>query len=285
MHPADSLVEKLLTELLKVRQVVGPSPAVGSPAYKERAEYKRPESVQTAFTHGSVAVESAGDHLFALDLLINSSQSALAPWTCARGLLEAAALARWLLDVNINAEERVGRSMALRYATLREQRKLAQEDSDASIVTVIDHRLEEIATIASDLGYQPINDKNGNRISIGRQKPKITDLVGQQLDAKSIYRILSGVAHCDQSTVRQLGFAPVGPSPSGGIVMESVVSHKVQQQLRSKAIDIYAHAVWPHIVQFGVDLVAAANVLENAYSACGFRDDESVRFWRRTQSS
>ncbi len=283
MGPESSPIPFLLAELLTVREAVGSVPSAGSPADVEERSFARAESVRTAYSHGLVAVESAADHLFALDSLIDGRQSALAPWTCARGLLEASALATWLLDPAIDAEERVGRSMAVRYETLREQRKLAQEDDSGSLVAAIDRRVDEITTVASQLGYPPINDRHGNRIGIGRPKPNITDLVTQQLGARKIYRILSGVAHCDPTTVSQLGFAPLEPSPSGGIVKRLAANPEAQGLLRAQALDVYAHAVWPQIVQYGADRAAAAVALDKGYDACGLANTESVRFWRRCE--
>ena len=53
--------------------------------------------------------------------------------------------------------------MALRYATLKEQRKLAEEDGNVAGVAKIDQRIDEIAAIAAQLGYPPVNDKKGRR--------------------------------------------------------------------------------------------------------------------------
>ena len=76
--------------------------------------------------------------------------------------------------------------MAMRYETLMAQRKLANVDGTAALVSEIDRRVEEIARIAMQLGYPPINDRNGRRISIGRQKPSITDMIDQQLDLQKV---------------------------------------------------------------------------------------------------
>jgi hypothetical protein len=168
--------------------------------------FARPESVATAFSQGLVATEAAADHLHALDLLTLAHGPVLAPWTCARGLLEASAIATWLLNTRIDAVERVGRSMALRYGTLKEQRKLAEDDGNVTAAAEIDQRIDEVDAIAVQLSYPPVNDKNGRRISIGRYKPSITDLVDQEFDLKKVYRIFSGVAHCDIVTASQLGF-------------------------------------------------------------------------------
>ena len=211
----DSPVSELLLALREVRQRVGPSPKPGSRADTEMQTFARPESVATAFSQGVLATEVAVDHLHALDLLVVAQESSLAPWTCARGLLEAAATATWLLDIRIDATEQVGRSMAMRYETLMAQRKLANVDGTAALVSEIDRRVEEIARIAMQLGYPPINDRNGRRISIGRQKPSITDMIDQQLDLGKIGQIFSGIARCDTVTVSQLQFEHSGhPRPA-----------------------------------------------------------------------
>lgn len=277
-----SPVSDLLLGLREVRERGGPAPKPGSPADIERQAFARPESVATAFSQGVVATEAAVDHLHALDLLIAAQESALATWTCARGLLEASATATWLLDTRIDATERVGRSMAIRYATLMAQRKLANADGNAALVSTIDRRVEEIADIATQLGHPPISDTHGRRISIGRQKPSITDLIDQQFDLQKVYRIFSGVAHCDTVTVSQLGFETIDAAPSGGIVKRLAVDRDVQRMLLAKAVEIYACAVWLHIVQYGRDLTDAATILEVAYSRCGLDDRDDVRFWRNS---
>jgi hypothetical protein len=275
-----SPVSTLLLTLLQVRERGGLEPQTGSPADREMKTFARPESVATAFSQGLVATEAAADHLHALDLLIAAHDSALAPWTCARGLLEASATATWLLDTRIDAGERVGRSMALRYATLREQRKLAEGDGNFTAAAQIDQRIDEIDAIAAQLGYPPVNDKKGRRISIDHYKPSITDLVDQQFDLEKVYRIFSGVAHCDIVTASQLGFKMLEPSPSGGLVKRLAVNRDLQRLLLANAVAVYARPVWLEIVQYGRDITAAARALEEAYHACGLDDRSDIRFWR-----
>ena len=91
-----SPVSTMLLTLLKVRETGGPAPKIGSPTDIEMKPFPRPESIATAFSQGLVATEAAADHLHPLDMLIAAHESALAPWTCARGLLEASATATWL---------------------------------------------------------------------------------------------------------------------------------------------------------------------------------------------
>ena len=275
-----SPVRDLLRGLLEIRERVGPAPKSGSPADVEKQAFARPESVATAFLGGLVATEVAMDHLFALDLLIASGESALAPWTCSRGLLESSATATWLLDTRINVTERVGRSMAIRYATFMAQRTLANVDGDAELVATIDHRVEEVADIATQLGYPPILDKIGRRLSIGRQKPSITNLIDQQFDLQKVYRILCGVAHCDTVTVSQLGFETVVGVETDGIVKRLAVDHAMQSMLLAMGVEVYARAVWLHMVQYGCNLTDAARLLDTAYGMLGLDDRDDVRFWR-----
>jgi hypothetical protein len=276
-----SPVSDQLRRLLEIRERVGPTPKPGSPADTERQTFPRPESVATAFSQGSIATEAATDHLHALDLLITAGESALAPWTCARGLLEASATATWLLDTRIDATERVGRSMAMRYATLMAQRTLANGDRNVALVSTIDRRIDDVADIAARLGYPAITNRDGRRISIGRQKPTITDLIDQQFDLQNIYKIFCGVAHCDTVTVSQLGFETLDTTSPSGMVKRLAVNHDVQRMLLGNAVAIYARAVWLHMAQYGCDLADAAKVLEEAFSRCGLNDRDEVRFWRK----
>ena len=275
-----SPVSELLLGLLKIRESVGGSPKAGSRADTEIRAFPRPESVATAFSQGLVATEAAVDHLHGLDLLVVAQDSSLAPWTCARGLLEAATIATWLLDTQIDTTERVGRSLAMRYETLIAQRKLANADQNPTLVAKIDRRVDNIAGIASQLGYPPINDRNGNRIGIGRRKPGITDLIEKQFDLQNVYRIFSGVAHCDTVTVSQLGFETLGSSASGGVVKRLDVNREIQRNLLAKGVELCSRALWLHMVQYGCDLTSAAPILEAAYTKCGLADRDDVRFWR-----
>src|SRR6267378_7373159 len=97
-----SPVVRSIRELNSVFNAIGPSPKTDSPADIEIRSFPEPEASRTAFAQGVVALESAADYLEALDLLVHAKNYAVAPWTCARGVLEASSLAKWLLDLQID---------------------------------------------------------------------------------------------------------------------------------------------------------------------------------------
>jgi len=94
----------------------GVDPLPGSPAEKEIREFLRSESIQTAFSIASQSLIAANDYFKALDTLVYHKFFSVAPWTCARGMIEAAAISTWLFDKSIDSKERVSRSLSLRFA-------------------------------------------------------------------------------------------------------------------------------------------------------------------------
>ena len=58
------------------------------------------------------------------------------------------------------------------------------------------------------------------------------------------------------------------------------VDSDVRRLLLANAVAVYARPVWLEIVQYGRDISAAAQALEEAYHACGLDDRSDVRFWR-----
>jgi len=73
-------------------------PLSGSIAAKEMADHKLAEQIATAYDQGNLLLESAADHAFALTRLLVEPVATVAPWTCARGGLEASAVGCWLLQ-------------------------------------------------------------------------------------------------------------------------------------------------------------------------------------------
>jgi hypothetical protein len=279
---SQSPVRDLLRELQRVLKATGTSPKAGSPADQEIRTFLRPVSVKTALSQANTALEASADHLEALDRLVGEVQYAVAPWTCARGVLEAAAIATWLLDTTIDATERVSRSLALRFSTLQEQRKLANAAGDSQKVQAIDKQIESIEAMAIQLGYSPLRDSRGRRTGIGQVKPNITDLVQQQFDFGNLYRMLSGVAHSDSVVVSQLGFMQTGALTPDGIVAQRAVPQKIQSLLLANAVAIHTRGVWLRVVQYGCDAAETAVILEKRYDQLDLANTDTVRFWRST---
>ncbi|MFA4873682.1 MAG: hypothetical protein WC659_07200 [Patescibacteria group bacterium] len=274
-----SPVIQLLLKLNTIRNKEGVNPKIGSPAFIEMQSYQRPESVKTAFSMGLIALESSSDHLEALDNLVAKEEYAVSPWTCARGLLEAASIATWLLDPDINNSERVSRSFALRFYSLKEQLKMANK-FDPIKKDDIEKRIDDIEALALNLGFSKVLDRNGKRIGIGQQKPKITELVGNQFDFGKLYPVFSSIAHCDSIIVSQIATSTIGNYGSEGIIKQRAVPRKIQQDLLANAVAIYTRGVWMHVVQFGYDVAQTTVILEKYFDEIMLADNNEIRFWR-----
>ncbi len=258
----------------------GFEPLKGSPAEKEIRLFIRPESVQTAFSMASQSFIAANDYLKALDTLVNEESFSIAPWSCARGMLEAASLCTWLFDKNIDSKERVSRSLSLRYASLREQTKMARYDGDDELIQKIEGRIEGIERIAVNLGFELIRDRNNRRIGIGQKKPNITNLIEEQLGEEKLYRIFSGMAHSNYTTLMSLSFTRANLNREKGAVIREAVPIDIQKQLVSHAATIYVKCLWLKIIQYGFDAAKASVLFEEIYDELNIPDKNENRFWR-----
>ena len=130
-----------------------------------------------------------------------------APWVCVRSVLEASAIASWLLTPDINAEERAKRSFAFRYEGLSQSvmfmraAKINQSEIDDKL-----KRIVEVENQAVACGLERLVDKKLKRNGIGMQMPKVTELVKQVFDDESTYRLLSGMAHAHNWALLNLSY-------------------------------------------------------------------------------
>ncbi len=258
----------------------GLDPLPGSLAEKEMRSFPRTESIQTAFSIGSQALIAANDYLKALDTLVDQKIFSVAPWSCARGLIEAASLCTWIFEKSIDTKERVSRSLSLRFASLNEQIKLARYDSNHELVEQIDRRIEEIENIAVGLGYDLVRDRNDRRIGIGQKKPSITALAEKQFGHEKLYRILSGMAHSTYTTLTSLSFKRENKDRKSGAVIREAVPITYQAMLVSQAATIFVKCLWLKIIHYGFDAAKAAVLFEKLYDDLKLSDQNNNRFWR-----
>jgi hypothetical protein len=258
----------------------GPGPRPGSPADAEITTFKRPESVQTAYALGFMALNSARDHLEAVNLIVHLGQPSVAHWTSMRGLLEAASIASWQLDRKADSRERVSRSFAIRFDSLTHRRKLAQLHGNNSEVLTIDARLDDIEKMALGLGFAPLRNRKGKRDGIGQRKPTISDLAEMEYDFRKVYGALSAVAHCDPMAVAEAGFAKSSPTGGSWVPVRRVVQQTDLHLFLANAVTLFAHPQWMLTRQYGFDAAGTALALEAAYTKLGLDDNDLVRFWR-----
>ena len=257
----------------------GPYPLAGSIAATEQSGRDGGEQPWTAHSQGNLLFESAADHALALTRLLIKPVTTIAPWTCVRGGLEAAAIGCWLLSESIDAQVRIGRSFAYRHEGLSQQVKLAAATGDEPARRRSLCRIEEVEAEAAALGYELIRNKSGRRDGIGQRMPTITKLVGDTLGEEKLYRILSAMAHGHIWALTQLGFqAPDADEPT---LLKKTMNSDAAAVLLMTAVDVLAKPMWAEARLFGYDLQRLKVLLDRGYREMGL--NETRHFWANGQ--
>jgi hypothetical protein len=262
---------------------VGASPSAGSPADVEAAGYARPMSVRTAYSTAYLALESARDHLEAVELIVRVGQPSVAHWTSLRGLMEASATAAWLFDPSIAVQERVGRSLALRFNTMSEQRKIAVYTGEAAAVAAMDTRIEELEQEATGLGFPPIRNRKGVRDGVGQRKPAISALAESEFDLRDVYSFLSAIAHCDSAVIAEFGFKR-GASEGGMTTIHRDTNPEQLELALANAVMLFARPLWMKVLQYGYDRHRVTTLLNPLFDAFSLGTSASVRPWAEAQT-
>jgi len=243
-------------------------PQPNSQASKELKEFSRSESIGTAYSQGTILIEVAADYVFAVTRTITEPAQTIAPWTCARGVLEASALALWLLDTTIGAKERVSRSLAFRYEGFEQQRKFAQSTNKKFNPQIVTSRIIEVELLALELGYEKVLDKNGKRNGIGQTMPFITDLVTKILKKEQDYRLLSAMVHAHPWALQNFGFTKTHDDQ---MILENVKGSYFEKHISADsifflcitAITSLSQALLMNFSLFGYDAKPLAIVIDN----------------------
>ena len=134
--------------------------------------------------------------------------------------------------------------------------------------------------MARTLGYGLLRDKKNRRIGIGQIKPNITKLVEMQFSSEKLYRMLSGMAHSNYTTLTALAFTKPNFKNKDGAVIQRAVPSALQISLLSEAGKIYAKCLWLKTIQFGFDAAKLVILLEEFYDTLKIDDTNENRFWR-----
>ena len=199
-------VNKFLENTSKLWNQYEHQPLPNSRAAKELAEFPRPESIGTVYSQGTILIEVAADYAFATAKTLTEPAETIAPWACARGVLETSALSMWLLDTGVDASERVKRSLAFRYDGLDQQKKFMKSAGGRINPQTIVPRIVEIEQIVLSLGFDKVTDINGKRIGVGQKMPSVTEIVIRMLNKEQDYRLLSAMVHAHPWALQLYGF-------------------------------------------------------------------------------
>ena len=263
-------------------------PAPDSQAMKERSSFPREESVVTAHSQGWLLFEAAADQLMGLTKLLTEPVQTIAPWTSVRALIEASALAAWLLNPNIDVSTRVQRSFAFRFDGLTEQVKFLRAlDNKIELAKAI-LRIDHVEKLALELGYPRI-EKDDKRTGIGQNMPSVTEIVKLELDQEAAYRLSSAMIHVHGWAITQLSFKTLeeatmvvnrGDGSSFSInALEKHMDSRSVIYLSQNALVSFARPIWYQCVLFGWNRDILQKILNENFDVMNIGEDK--RFWNQ----
>ncbi len=261
----------------------GGTPARGSRIDRELGELADPEPLRTSLSLGAQALEHAADHLFALSDACLNPVKPFAAFTLARGVLESASTALWILDTDIEGKERVERGMSLRLVGLEDQKKLSRTSPagpDADEVTrKITGRIEDMVTVAGARGVEPHRNRREKLDGFGSRMPGRLELASRLPGGEFDYRLLSAVAHGHSWALIALAFKP---SEKQNMTVKSPEPIALIY-VCSRAVEYFARALWAQAYLHGWKSGPFARLLEETFDSIGLVPEQ--RFWRSQASA
>ena len=256
-------------------------PKASSIAMNERKSYAQPESIASAWSIATQLIDFGSEHVSAFVKLVGEPAEPIAAATSVRSMLESCSLSAWLLDPSINAQERVGRTFALRYSGMAEELKLARSMSMSKEVAKMELRLNEVERDAIGLGFAPVVDKKGKRSGIGRLMPKSTEMIATVMNERFAYQMLSGIAHGHSWAIRGFAFTDAGRITVEGLPMtgfKKTVDATRIGFLAKRVIKAFTMPIWNQCRYYGWDQLELEEIFEDA--ADGMTLSDAIRFWR-----
>ena len=189
--------------------------------------------MDTSFSLAGQLLLVAGDHLSALERLLNDPALAVSPWTVARSVVESVSICLWLMDPGIGAPERIARGMNLRLQSLNDSvtwfGSLDQPDDVRQQIERQKERLRGLKDLAVSRGVTPVLNRQGVSVGFGERMPSISTLTGHA-NLEEFWRLASGMAHGRNWATLSGGFSRVDGtnvvtptlSPEGTPVLVSV---------------------------------------------------------------
>lgn len=254
----------------------GCQPSETSTAVTELSVFQEPELVKTVYAQGNVLIEVAADHLMAFTRTIMEPVQTTAPWTCVRAIIEAGALASWLLDPGIDVRTRIQRSFAFRYEGLSQQVKFGRASGNETDTTRVIERINAVEVTALKLGFPQVQDRRGRRSGIAQRMPPTTQLVREVLGEEATYRLLSAIAHAHPWALQQSSFRNV--NSEGDPIFKKNLEPIAVTFLSIKAADSFSKPVWYKCQLFGWDVKRLESIFSSVYDSLGV-NPAAGRFW------
>lgn len=248
-------------------------PLLGSPAASEYSAFAGEETVRTLYTQATLLLDSAGDHMAALERVLTEPVMTVAPWTISRSILESASLAMWLLEVDLHAPDRVARGITLRLHDLHEQLILARTASGLQLtIPQIEQRIKGVISQGQGYGLPEKRNRNGELLSFGESVPNGAQLAKRAFDAETIYRLLSSAEHNRTWAILQLSTLLAERN-----LLEPHLPTEGAFGLIISSVQWYARLIWNWFQLYGWDLNSLSEILEFQYNQAGI--NEKGKFW------
>jgi hypothetical protein len=248
----------------------------GSIAEQEIKISQAAKHLQASLDHGWLLIESAADHLMAVLRILEEPCMTIAPWGCARGVLEAAAFGCWLQDDRIDAHERLSRGLALRYDAQEEQHKFARAAGrPATEVKLVEERILYFEKEALTFGVAT-HRKNGKVTRVGTPIPSATTCVQDTLGHGMYYKLFSAMVHGKTWAHTQLGF--IKRANGSSRQYEKGLNAHAAALLLLTAASALSRVIWTRAILCGYDRSLLEGRLEECFDDLGA--DQRFRFWR-----
>ena len=165
-------------------------PVPGSSAASDLEKYPDVFVGTTAVVQ--LQVEAAAEHVIAIARLFRTAPLLQFPlYNCIRSMLEPCAVVIWLTSPDVDQQERIRRTMAIRLKAAIEYQKCAKASG-----APFEDRKGAIRSAALKVGAKNLEMPGATRM--------IAENLGSEHDP--VYRLLSGAAHGQHWAIRQLGF-------------------------------------------------------------------------------
>ncbi|NMM88944.1 hypothetical protein B2J88_32130 [Rhodococcus sp. SRB_17] len=163
----------------------------------------------------------AEDHLRGCGHLVAAEGVVFSPVSLGRTVLTATATAFWMLDPDVDATERIRRSMNIKLRALDEQAMHAADSDDTAFRAKTEQAIADIQQAALSVGLKPGKTKT-KRNFVNEFGPSDTqllrDLVAHleiPLSAEFLYRIYSAAVHANPNSTAHTDYEPNGSHHDG----------------------------------------------------------------------
>ena len=267
------------------------TPSPGSQAAKEMANFANPAVLEEAHAHGTRSLVYACDHAFALNRAIAEPVLSVAPWACARQVLELGSLCIWMLDTQIGPVDRATRGLNVRLEGICRSlvyfRKLRQRNPSTKVaidqaIQYAENRINYLKSQAQALGIKERFDrKTGKRFQgFGDKSTSITERIESAFPDAIDYALLSAAAHGDSWAILALSIEVVSDNPPSGM---TGLRPEYAVWLVTNALQAIALCLWTQYRLYGWDEGQLGAVLDTAYDQAGLKPQ--TRFWRQPPKS